>query len=41
MWKDIEGFNGLYQVSSQGTIRRVNSNGTTHLLTMCKKNRVN
>ena len=38
MWKDIEGFNGLYQVSSQGTIRRVNSNGTTRLLPLRNKN---
>lgn len=38
MWKDIEGFNGLYQVSSQGTIRRVNPNRSTCLLTLRNKN---
>lgn len=38
MWKDIEGFNGLYQVSSQGNIRRVKPDGTTHLLTLRNKN---
>lgn len=34
MWKDIEEFNGMYQVSSQGNIRRVNPDGTTHLMAL-------
>ena len=32
MWKDIKGYEGLYQVSDEGKVRRVNKNGTTREL---------
>ena len=32
MWKDIEGYEGLYQVSDEGQIRRLLLNGKTNVL---------
>lgn len=32
MWKDIEGYEGLYQVSDDGQVRRLMSNGKTRIL---------
>lgn len=37
IWKDIEGFNGKYQVSYSGQIRRVCKDGKTRLLKPYKK----
>lgn len=33
MWKDIPGYDGVYQVSTEGEIRRVLKNGNTRFLT--------
>lgn len=37
MWKDIQGFNGRYQVSYSGEIRRVYKSGKTKVLAQFKK----
>lgn len=31
-WKDVDGFNGKYQVSNLGRFKRINKNGETQLL---------
>lgn len=37
IWKDIQGFNGKYQVSYSGQVRRVYKTGKTKILTPYKK----
>ena len=32
MWKDIEGYEGLYQVSDQGQVQRILSDGSTKMI---------
>ena len=37
-WKDIEGYDGKYQVDQEGNVRRVYASGKTRLMTpFCKK----
>lgn len=37
-WKDIPGYNGKYQVNSEGNVRRIYKNGKTKMLTSYLKN---
>ena len=37
IWKDIQGFNGRYQISYSGQVRRVYLNGKTKLMAQFKK----
>jgi len=37
VWKDIQGYNGKYQVSYSGQVRRIYKNGKTKILTPYKK----
>lgn len=35
VWKDIHGYEGLYQVSSYGNVRRICADGNYHILCNC------
>lgn len=41
VWRDVEGYNGRYQVSYYGKVRSVYKNGTTRLLTLNPKHQRN
>lgn len=41
IWKDIEGLEGLYQVSTKGRVRRISAGQRTYKFRLCKTNKNN